>query len=103
MLVSVARRIIPGLRALPFGVELLDAGTYAVVVLLIMCVTVLAAYVSARRAALVDPLTLVSAGRTHCGVTGVRHSISVCRTARGSGKIAQMAEHETDGDGRTDN
>jgi ABC-type lipoprotein release transport system permease subunit len=76
VLVSVARRIIPGLllgviasavgtqalRALLFGVELLDAGTYGVVVLLIMCVAVLAAYVPARRAALVDPLTLVRRG-----------------------------------------
>jgi ABC-type lipoprotein release transport system permease subunit len=46
------------LRALLFGVELLDAATYGVVVLLITCVTILAAYVPARRAALVDPLTL---------------------------------------------
>jgi hypothetical protein len=76
VLVSIARRIIPGLllgviasavgtqtlRALLFGVELLDAATYSVVVLLITCVTILAAYVPARRAALVDPLTLFRRG-----------------------------------------
>jgi hypothetical protein len=76
VLVSIATRIIPGLllgiiasaagtqtlRALLFGVQVLDAVTYAVVVLLITCVTVLAAYVPARRAALVDPLTLFSRG-----------------------------------------
>ena len=76
VLVSIARRIIPGLllgviasavgtqtlRALLFGVELLDAATYSVVVLLITCVTMLAAYVPARRAALVNPLTLLRRG-----------------------------------------
>ena len=76
VLVSIATRIIPGLllgviasavgtqtlRALLFGVELLDAATYSVVVLLITCVTILAAYVPARRAALVDPLTLFRRG-----------------------------------------
>ncbi len=76
VLVSIATRIVPGLllgviaaaagtqtlRALLFGVEVLDAATYVVVVLLITCVTVLAAYVPARRAALVDPLTLFKRG-----------------------------------------
>ena len=76
VLVSIAARVIPGLligvvaaaagsrtlRALLFGVEGLDAATYGVVVLLIMCVTVLAAYVPARRVALVDPLTLLRRG-----------------------------------------
>jgi ABC-type antimicrobial peptide transport system permease subunit len=76
VLVSIARRIMPGLllgviasvvgtqtlHALLFGVELLDAATYGVVVLLITCVTILAAYVPARRAALVDPLTLLRRG-----------------------------------------
>jgi predicted permease len=50
------------LHALMFGVEALDAATYGMVVLLIACVTILAAYVPARRAALVDPLTLVRRG-----------------------------------------
>ena len=72
VLVSIATRVIPGvllgiiasaagtqtLRALLFGVQGLDAVTYGVVVLLITCVTVVAAYLPARRAALVDPLTL---------------------------------------------
>jgi ABC-type antimicrobial peptide transport system permease subunit len=74
VLVSLAIRIMPGmllgiiasiagtqtLRALLFGVEVLDATTYGVVILLITCVTVLAGYVPARRAAAVDPLTLFS-------------------------------------------
>jgi predicted permease len=69
---SMVSRMIPGLlfgilasvagtqtlRALLFGVEMLDATTYGVVVLLIACVAFLAAYVPARRGALVDPLTL---------------------------------------------
>ncbi|MGH9374304.1 MAG: ABC transporter permease, partial [Vicinamibacterales bacterium] len=76
VLLSIATRIMPGLllgviasaagtqtlRALLFGVEVLDAPTYGVVVLLITCVTVIAAYVPARRAALVDPLTLFRRG-----------------------------------------
>jgi ABC-type antimicrobial peptide transport system permease subunit len=76
VLVSIATRIIPGLllgiiasaagtqtlRALLFGVEVLDAPTYGIVALLITGVTVLAAYVPARRAALVDPLTLFRRG-----------------------------------------
>ena len=70
VLVSIASRVIPGLllgvvasvagtqtlRALLFGVELLDAVTYGGVVLLITCMTFLAAYMPARRAALADPL-----------------------------------------------
>ncbi len=76
VLVSIATRIVPGLllgviasaagtqtlRALLFGVELLDAATYGVVVFLITCVTVLAAYVPARRAAVVDPVALFRRG-----------------------------------------
>jgi predicted permease len=76
VLVSIATRVIPGLllgviaaaagtqtlRALLFGVQALDAATYGVVVLLITGVTVLAAYVPARRAALADPLTLFRRG-----------------------------------------
>jgi ABC-type antimicrobial peptide transport system permease subunit len=73
---SMVSRMIPGLllgvaasaagtralRGLLFGVEVLDPATYGAVVLLISCVTVLAAYVPARRAALVDPLTLFRRG-----------------------------------------
>ncbi|MGH9310591.1 MAG: ABC transporter permease [Vicinamibacterales bacterium] len=76
VLVSLAKRIVPGLllgvvasaagtqtlRALLFGVEAVDAATYAVVVLLIMCVTAVAASVPARRAALIDPLMLFRHG-----------------------------------------
>ena len=76
VLSSMVSRMIPGLllgvvasaagtqtlRALMFGVEVLDAATYGVVVLLITCVTVLAAYLPARRAALADPLTLFKRG-----------------------------------------
>jgi putative ABC transport system permease protein len=76
VLASITVRIIPGLllgvvasavgtqtlRALLFGVELLDPITYIVVVLLITCVMILGAYVPARRAALVDPLTLFRRG-----------------------------------------
>jgi predicted permease len=76
VLVSMAARLIPGLllgilasaaaaqtlRALLFGVEVLDVATYGAVMLLITCVMILAAYVPARRAALVDPLTLFRRG-----------------------------------------
>jgi ABC-type lipoprotein release transport system permease subunit len=72
----MAARLIPGLllgilasaaaaqtlRALLFGVEVLDVATYGAVMLLITCVMILAAYVPARRAALVDPLTLFRRG-----------------------------------------
>ena len=72
VLVSAATRLIPGLlvgiiasvagtqtlRALLFGVQVLDAVTYGMVLLLVTGVTIVAAYVPARRAALVDPATL---------------------------------------------
>ena len=51
-------RVFMRVRPLLFGVELLDVATYSVVVLLIACMTILAAYVPERRAALDGPLTL---------------------------------------------
>jgi putative ABC transport system permease protein len=48
-----------GARSLLFGVDALDPGTYAVVVALVAIVVGVASYVPARRAAGVDPLTLL--------------------------------------------
>ncbi len=76
VLASIAARVMPGLllgviasavgtqtlRALLYGVDVMDATTYGVAILLIACVTILAAYVPARRAAVVDPLALFRRG-----------------------------------------
>jgi putative ABC transport system permease protein len=55
MAIAAAR----GMRSLLFGVDVLDPGTYAVVVAVVAGVVALASYVPARRAAGVDPLALL--------------------------------------------
>jgi putative ABC transport system permease protein len=47
------------IRGLLFEVDIIDAPTYAAVIVLIICVIVLASYVPARRAALANPLALL--------------------------------------------
>lgn len=49
------------MRSLLFGVEPLDIGTYAAVVVMVLVVVAIAAYAPASRAARVDPLTLMRA------------------------------------------
>ena len=49
------------MRALLYGVEPLDAMTYVVVVSLVVVVVAIAAWAPARRAAGIDPMTLMRA------------------------------------------
>lgn len=49
------------MRALLYDVEPLDAGTYAAVVVLVSAVVAVAAWAPARRAAGIDPMTLMRA------------------------------------------
>jgi ABC-type antimicrobial peptide transport system permease subunit len=47
------------LRSFLFGVEALDAATYAAVIALVLSVVALASYLPARRAAGIDPMALL--------------------------------------------
>ena len=49
-----------GIRSLLFGVGPLDATTYGAVIALVLVVVTLASYLPARRAAAINPLTLLS-------------------------------------------
>jgi ABC-type antimicrobial peptide transport system permease subunit len=59
--IGVSVLVTPVLSALLYGVDRLDPVTYAAVAFVIVAVTVLAAYVPARRASMVDPLVALRA------------------------------------------
>jgi ABC-type lipoprotein release transport system permease subunit len=73
VLLAAARRVIAGvalgllsaiagtrgIRSLLFGVDPLDATTYAAVIALVLAVVAVASYLPARRAAGADPLALL--------------------------------------------
>jgi putative ABC transport system permease protein len=58
---TVAIAVTRGMRSLLYGVEPLDAMTYAAVIVLVAVVVAIAAYAPAARAARVDPLSLMRA------------------------------------------
>jgi ABC-type lipoprotein release transport system permease subunit len=60
--VAVAAVATRSLQGLLFGVALEDGVTYASVIALVFAVVLVAAYVPARRAGGVDPLTLLRRG-----------------------------------------